>query len=94
MFFLLLAAVMLGNSGAVPRPKCNGALAGVFWPLAANSSSTVRARAATCGELLYCGRNVWRHRWETLAVPYWKLAKQEPPPACRAPLTAPPAAAE
>jgi hypothetical protein len=88
MLAWVLAAALFGEPWAAVRPKCTKELAGQFWPPAANVSATVRNRAAQCGDLHYCGRDVWRHRWETVSLPYWKLTKTDPPAICAGPATA------
>ena len=65
---LLAACAAFSRAEDAYRPACNQKNAGLMWPEAANRDHMVRARAAHCGELEMCTRDVWHYRWKPLTV--------------------------
>lgn len=78
---LLASLVFLAHlAPSAARPACDKATRGAFWP--ANGASK---HAALCVPLEVCTSRFWGHRWETVRVPYWKLAGRPAPQACQSP---------
>ena len=51
-----------------PRPACNAANRGRFWPEQANHDPHAIHKLAQSGELELCTLDVWKHRWQKMSV--------------------------
>ena len=77
-----VAAMLLGAAGfagAANRPLCSSTTRGMIWP--PGNTSTEHSRR--CEEVSMCTPAFFRHRWEVVRLPYWKLSGAAAPEACR-----------
>jgi hypothetical protein len=67
-----------------PKPVCNAANHGRFWPEAANSSRDSVRRLYKCGALELCSATNRRYRWILLSVHVSQAGRKHPvlPAAC------------
>jgi hypothetical protein len=70
-----------------PKPACNAANHGRFWPQAANASPAAARNFYRCGALEMCSATNRHYRWMPVSVHVTQAGRKHPAPtpACLAP---------
>lgn len=86
----LAAALLLAPTTAFSQneptspPACKKSDVGRLWPDAVNRDPHLIRSIAQCHQIQVCRRTLFRYRWESVSIPLWQLANDEPPAGCQA----------